>query len=47
MEPTEAAHLRMASAAYGKSSGLNRKPEDRWVLPLCADDHRLARHAPA
>lgn len=45
MEPSEAAHLRMSSAAYGKSSGFNKKPEDRWVLPLCADDHRLARHA--
>jgi hypothetical protein len=45
MEPSEAAHVRMASAAFGKASGMNKKPEDRWALPLCADDHRLARHA--
>jgi len=45
MEPSEAAHVRMSSAAYGKTSGMAKKPEDRWALPLCADDHRLARHA--
>jgi hypothetical protein len=45
MEPSEAAHVRMSSAAYGKTSGLQKKPADSWALPLCADDHRLARHA--
>ena len=41
MEPCEAAHVRMASAAFGKASGLGKKPEDRWALPLCSGDHRL------
>ncbi|WP_339501002.1 MULTISPECIES: hypothetical protein [Pseudomonas] len=41
----EAAHVRLASAAFGKSSGLQKKPEDRWALPLCRDDHLNARHA--
>lgn len=46
MDPCyEAAHVRMASAAFGKASGLNKKPPDRWALPLCGDDHRLARTA--
>lgn len=45
MEPSEAAHVRFASAAFGKSSGLGKKPDDRWALPLCADDHRLAKDA--
>jgi hypothetical protein len=45
MEPSEAAHLRLSSAAYGKTSGLGRKPESRWVLPLCAEHHRLGRAA--
>lgn len=45
MEPSEAAHVRYASAAFGKSSGLQKKPSDCWVLPLCADCHRLARDA--
>ena len=45
MEPSEADHLRMASAAYGKASGLGKKPADRWALPLCAQDHRIAQHA--
>lgn len=41
----EAAHVRLASAAFRKSSGLQKKPEDRWALPLCGEDHRNARHA--
>lgn len=45
MEPSEAAHVRYASAAFGKASGLQKKPDDRWALPLCAQDHRLARDA--
>lgn len=46
MEPAgEAAHVRMASAAFGKSSGLQKKPEDKWALPLCGADHRVSRYA--
>jgi len=45
MEPSEAAHVRFASAAFGKASGLQKKPEDKWALPLCADCHRLNRDA--
>ncbi|HYM31826.1 MAG TPA: hypothetical protein VEU47_11025 [Candidatus Cybelea sp.] len=41
----EAAHVRLASAAFGKSSGLGKKPDDCWALPLCGEDHRNARHA--
>lgn len=41
----EAAHVRLASAAYRKSSGMGKRPEDRWSLPLCREDHLLARHA--
>lgn len=44
MDPCyEAAHVRMASAAYGKASGLSKKPPDRFALPVCPDHHRLAR----
>ncbi len=45
MEPSEAAHVRFASAAFGKASGLQKKPHDKYCVPLCAEDHRLARHA--
>lgn len=41
----EAAHVRFASAAFGKASGLGKKPDDKWVLPCCGSDHRLARDA--
>jgi hypothetical protein len=42
MEPCyEAAHVRMASAAFGKASGMARKPPDKWAVPLCPDHHRL------
>jgi hypothetical protein len=46
MDPAgEAAHVRFASAAFGKASGLQKKPDDRWALPLCGPDHRTALHA--
>jgi hypothetical protein len=46
MEPCgEAAHVRFASAAFGKASGLQRKPEDKWALPLCGEDHRISQRA--
>jgi hypothetical protein len=41
----EAAHVRFASAIFGKSSGMGRKPADENALPLCGEDHRLAMHA--
>ena len=45
MEPAEAAHVRFASAAFGKASGMGKKPEDRFCVPLCAQCHRLDRGA--
>jgi hypothetical protein len=45
MIPSEAAHIRMASAAFGKSSGLGKKPADKFSVPLCAEHHRLGRDA--
>jgi hypothetical protein len=45
MEPSEAAHVRMASAAHGKASGMGKQPADRWALPLCSGCHRDARDA--
>ncbi len=41
----EAAHVRFASAAFGKASGMGKKPADKWALPLCGDDHRVNRTA--
>jgi hypothetical protein len=45
MEPSEAAHVRFASAAFGKASGLGKKPADEYSLPLCSGCHRLDRDA--
>ena len=45
MEPSEAAHVRYASAAFGKASGLGKKPKDSAAVPLCAGCHRLDRDA--
>ena len=45
MEPVEAAHVRMSSAAFGKASGMQKTPPDKWALPLCAGCHRLNRNA--
>jgi hypothetical protein len=45
MEPSEAAHVRFASAAFGKASGLGKKPPENFTVPLCAGCHRLDRDA--
>lgn len=45
MEPSEAAHVRFASAAFGKASGMQKKPDDRFAVPLCSQCHRLNRDA--
>lgn len=38
---TEAAHIRSGSPRYGKEyPGLQEKPDDKWVLPLCGKHHR-------
>lgn len=40
-EPVEAAHVRYADFLRGKPiTGIGRKPEDFWTVPLCPDDHR-------
>lgn len=44
-DPSEAAHVRFASAAFGKASGMQRKPSDAHCVPLCAGCHRLDRDA--
>lgn len=41
--PAEAAHVRYADSSHGKTeTGMGRKPDDCWVVPLCPELHRLA-----
>lgn len=41
----EAAHIRMASAVYGKrESGIGEKPDDKFTVPLCHECH-MEQHA--
>lgn len=41
---SDPAHLRTAARQYGKREcGMQEKPDDWWVLPLCRTDHR-AQH---
>lgn len=41
--PSEAAHVRFADHRWGKpETGIGRKPDDRWTVPLSAEMHRLA-----
>lgn len=42
-KPSEAAHVRMASAIHGKQSGIGEKPSDMWALPLC-HEHHMEQH---
>ena len=37
----QAAHLRLQSAAHGKTEGFQRKPSDCWVTPLSPEQHRI------
>lgn len=42
--PAEAAHIRYADAAHGKTeTGAGRKPDDRWTVPLAPELHRLLK----
>lgn len=42
----EAAHIRYSDASWGKvNPGIGRKPDDKWVVPLSAAEHRLNRDA--
>jgi hypothetical protein len=42
--PVEAAHVRYADWRYGKREvGGAEKPDDKWTVPLCPEDHR-AQH---
>jgi hypothetical protein len=38
----QAAHIRYSDASVGKvNSGLGKKPDDRYTIPLCGDCHTL------
>jgi hypothetical protein len=41
----EAAHIRSASGAHGKASGIGKKPAACWIIPLCGGCHREDRDA--
>lgn len=42
--PAEAAHIRYADPRHGKAeTGAGRKPDDRWVVPLAPELHRLCK----
>jgi hypothetical protein len=45
MEPSEAAHVRLNSAAFNKRQAMARKPQPKWCLPLCAGCHTRDRDA--
>lgn len=45
LEPSEAAHVKFSDARSGHFNKLGRRPRDSETVPLCAEDHRLARHA--
>lgn len=38
--PCQAAHVRFSDGLVGKvNPGIGKKPEDKWVVPLCVDCH--------
>ena len=43
---SQAAHIRLASAAHGKRAvGLGEKPDDCWTVPLCVEHHLTGMEA--
>lgn len=43
--PIEAAHLRYSDAKQGRTNpGMQRKPSDLWVTPLCRHHHQHDQH---
>lgn len=46
MPAGEAAHVRYASAAYGKPiTGTGTRPDDKWAVPLCPRLHTMSSDA--
>lgn len=43
--PVHAAHVRMSSAVHGKFNTMSRKPDDKFVLPVCANCHLVDQHS--
>lgn len=41
LQPVDAAHVRYADLSRGKGlTGMSRKPDDKWAVPLCRSCHR-------
>lgn len=39
---SEACHVRFGSTFHGKrNTGMAEKPDDRWTVPLCREEHRI------
>lgn len=44
--PVEVCHIRYGDPRYGKpQAGIGEKPDDKWVLPLTPEEHRLSKAA--
>lgn len=38
----DAAHIRLPAIQFGKRSvGTGEKPDDRWTVPLCREEHEI------
>lgn len=42
--PCDPAHVRMSVAAHGKYNTMSRKPDDKFIVPLCEKCHRTDQH---
>lgn len=43
--PVEVCHVRYGDPRRKPPTGLGQRPDDKWVLPLTPDEHRLSRDA--
>jgi hypothetical protein len=44
MKPSEACHVRFSDARYGTHTGMGRKPNDAFTVPMCRD-HHIQQHS--
>jgi hypothetical protein len=45
-KPVEVCHVRYGDPRYNKPpAGMGEKPDDKWVLPLTPEEHRLSKAA--
>lgn len=41
----ESAHVNFSSAEFGRVNSLGKHSQDKFAVPICGEDHRIAKHS--